>query len=140
MYEIFTSVDSQTFGHVWFCGECDDLFHYFYQCGTTCEFWQSVSLWLTNNSDAALWPRQLEIIDFLFGFQERGETTHRINYILLHRKFYIYRQKRFHQGRLDTYAFLVELKHTLTIERMAALKENMYRKIFGVWEKFYNEL
>lgn len=39
-----------------------------------------------------------------------------------------------------TYAFLVELKHILTIERLACLQENSYKKKFSVWEQFYDEL
>lgn len=111
-------------------------FHFFYQCRISFEFWQSLSLWLTNNSDTVTLPRQLEATDFLFGIRESNDNAHRLNFILLLGRFYIYRQKLFHQGHLDTYAFLVELKHTLTIERMAALKENLYLKSFWCGRSF----
>lgn len=104
------------------------------------EFWQSLSLWLTNNSDIVTLPRQLEITDFLFGIRERDEIAHRLNFLLLLGKFYVYKQKLFHDGVLDTYAFLVELKHVLTIERLSCMEEGTYRKKFRVWETFYNEL
>lgn len=123
-----------------FCSEKDDILHYLYLCPDTCAFWQSLSLWLTNNSDAVSLPRQLEVTDFLFGIRDNDAKSHRINFIILLGKFYIYKQKLFHGGSLDTYAFLVELKHILTIERMACLQEGAYKKKFAVWEVFYDEL
>lgn len=123
-----------------FCDGRDDIIHFLYQCPNTCNFWQSVSHWLLNNSELVHLPRQLEVTDFLFGIRGEDHSEKRVNFILLLGRFYVYRQKLFHQGVLDVYAFLVELKHTLSLERMACLKENSYNKKFKIWEEFFDEL
>ncbi len=54
----------------------------------------------------------------LFGFQMNGEVSDILNYCTLNGKFYIHKQKLFHENVLDFYNYLWELKYKLQIERM----------------------
>lgn len=38
-----------------------------------------------------------------------------MNYILLLGKFYVYREKTFHNNMLDVYEFMMEFKNTLAV-------------------------
>ncbi len=46
----------------------------------------------------------------LFGFQMNGEVFDILNYCILNGKFYIHKQKLFHENALDFYDYLWELK------------------------------
>lgn len=54
-------------------------------------------------------------------------------------KFYLQRQKLFHEGKVSLIGFLGELKNKLTVERMACLLDNKPRK-FAMWDKLYKVL
>ncbi len=47
-----------------------------------------------------------------------GEVFDILNYCILKGKFYIHKQKLFHENALDLYDCLWELKYKLQIERM----------------------
>ncbi len=49
-------------------------------------------------------------VSILFGFQTNGEVFHILNYCILNGKFYIHKQKLFHENALDFYDYLWELK------------------------------
>lgn len=61
------------------------------------------------------------------------------NPLLLHMKFYIYRQRLFHQGTLDLLAFLRELKVKLNVERYICSQEGKPQK-FKIWEPLCNAI
>lgn len=123
-----------------FCNDWDDLIHFFYYCPATVEFWDSVALWLSSNSETVTFPEDIEETDFLFGLQGKGENERRLNLILLYGRFYIYKQKVFNNGELDTYKFLIELKNLLLIEKLACIQEGTRKRKFAFWEIFFQEL
>lgn len=41
---------------------------------------------------------------------------------------------------MDAYAFLMELKHVLSVERIACCKENKLEDKFKAWSEFHDEL
>lgn len=93
-----------------FCEETDDLFHFFYNCHESNAFWDSLNLWLGNNSLENPRLGNLEEIELLFGIRHTDDEDFRLNFIILLGKFFIYREKLFGYGRLDLYKFLMELK------------------------------
>lgn len=123
-----------------FCEEEDDLYHFFLGCSDTNTFWTSVDLWLQENSLTTQSLGNLSEIEFLFGIPSLEPEDYRRNFILLLGKFYIAREKVFGEGKLDTYAFLMELKHVLSVERIACGKEKGNGDKFEVWSEFYYEL
>lgn len=129
--------DSKTYNY---CDEWDDLIHFFYYCPDTVDFWDSIALWLSSSSDIISFPEDLEETDFLFGIKGFGDDIKRINFILLYGRFYIYKQKIFGNGELDTYKFLVELKNLLLVERLACIQEGALQRKFAIWKQFYEEL
>ena len=55
--------------------------------------------------------------DYLLGLVGGGESGRTVNYIFLWVKFYIYRQRLFHDGLLDVYQWILELRDKLAIEK-----------------------
>ncbi len=53
-----------------------------------------------------------------------GEDFDILNYCILNRKFYIHKQKLFHENALDFYEYLWDLKYKLQIERMICKRTN----------------
>lgn len=123
-----------------FCDEVDDLVHFFYYCPITAKFWDSVALWLEANSSKIDFPQEIEEPEFLFGIKGPGEELKRLNFILMYGPFYVYKQKVFGNGELDTYKFLVELKNLLLVEKLCCIQEGTLRKKFSLWSDFFNEL
>ena len=54
--------------------------------------------------------------DYLLGLVESRENNRTINYIFLWAKFYTYRQHLLHNGLLDMYQWIWELRDRLAIE------------------------
>lgn len=59
----------------------------------------------------------LSVKEFIFGLPKGTHMRDPINDILLSVKFYIYRQKMFHEGELDIRHWLLEFKIKLTTEK-----------------------
>lgn len=123
-----------------FCGDRDDLYHFFYGCPETKAFWASLGKWLRQNSAVIALPRTISEVEFLLGILDTDEMDLRLNFILLLGKFYIYKEKVFGKGLLEPYKFLVELKNVLLVERLACLREHSLRKKFTKWQLFFDEL
>lgn len=124
-----------------FCTEMDDLFHFMYGCQKTKEFWDSLAAWLRHHSNAVRFPYNILEYELLFGVYGNSVKEHRLNYILLLARFYIYREKIYNDNNLDVYRFLVELKNALVVERWACIKEGSFTNKFkNRWELFFEEL
>ncbi len=77
----------------------------------------------------------------LFGFQMNGEIFDILNYCILNGKFYIHKQKLFHENTLDFYDYLWQLKYKLQIERMICNGTNndeQFSNIFYLFTMLYD--
>ncbi len=101
-----------------FCGELDNLKHFFLFCNNVNAFWDSLFRWWNRMSDTQISPDFDELEEsILFGFHAKGEIFIVLNYCILLAKYYIYRQ-RIHNGNcIQFYDFLVELKYKLSLEK-----------------------
>ncbi len=76
----------------------------------------------------------------LFGFQMNGEVCDILNHCILNGKFYIHKQKLFHENALDFYHYLWELKYKLQIERMICNGTSINDEQFSKFPFIYNAL
>ncbi len=80
----------------------------------------------------------------LFGFQMNGEVFEILNYCILNGKFYVDKQKLFHENALHFYDYLWELKYKLQIERMicnGTSNDEQFSKflfIYNAWQHICN--
>lgn len=99
-------------------------------------FWTEVSSWFARETDVQL---QVSPRAFLFGVPDAVPLARIINFIILFAKFFIYRQKLFHQGSLDLTHFLRELRLHLQVEKYLTNSENK-RHLFDKWRRIYTAL
>ncbi len=102
-----------------YCNNIDDIKHFLLSCEKTRSFCQSFFLWWIRVSDTKITLHYGFLEEsILFGFHVNGEVFDILNYCILNGKFYIHKQKLFHENALDFYDYLWELKDKLQIERM----------------------
>jgi len=109
-----------------FCDNAvDNIVHFMLFCPKTQVFWQSFFEWWNRLSDVKI---PLDYVDLeesiIFGFQLDDDPFLVLNYCALIAKYYIYRQKLFHDNNVDFYEYLCELKFKLQIELNICKKNN----------------
>lgn len=113
-----------------FCGLQDSLAHFLYDCAQNKSFWHSVCAWFERVEDLRL--KELSRKQFLLGLCHLDPKGNKINAILISVKFYIHRQRLFHQGQLDLLHWLREFRARLLVEREICKRENRQRR-FNTW-------
>lgn len=86
------------------CDETDSITHYLFTCAKVRPFWLRLCEWFRQEVDL-----------YLDGITPKERDT--INNILLSIKFYIFRQKMFHDCELDSRHWLLEFRTKLRTER-----------------------
>lgn len=86
-----------------FCQDQDSIQHFLFLCPTTKAFWNSICRWTATEADIQI---DMSTRSFLFGIPVIAPQDKVVNFLLLFLKFYIYRQKLFHQGKLCILQFL----------------------------------
>lgn len=119
-----------------FCTGEDTTQHFLFTCPIVQTFLTGVVAWFNRETGIQL---NLSVRAFLFGVPDALTQAKNINFILLFTKFYIYRQKLFHQGSLILTHFLSELKTRLNVERSLTTSENR-RHHFHKWQRTYAAL
>lgn len=122
------------------CATLDDLFHFFFECPIIKEFWDSLASWMEHKQGIRHFPDDLTEEEFLLGIVDRDGDYSLINYVILVAKFYIYKTTVFNLGDPDLIQFILELKNSLSIERLCCYSERAYAKRFKKWETFFNDL
>lgn len=88
-----------------FCPEVDTIEHFLFTCPIVTAFWKEVTSWFAREADVQL---QVSPRAFLFGVPDSLPQAKVINFVMLFAKFFIYRQKLFHQGssHLETHLLI----------------------------------
>jgi hypothetical protein len=120
-----------------YCHEEDTIHHFFLFCPKVREFWSLFFNWWNRLGDLQIPHSGEEFI--LFGYQSKEETLNVLNYCLLHAKFYVYKQRLFHNNSLDLYKFLVQLKYKLQIE-YTICQDNLSLNKFEKYSFVYDQL
>ena len=96
------------------CGETDTLVHFFLTCRVVRQFLVRIGRWLEQVLGFDM--RELSDKDYLLGLVGSGERIRTINFVFLWAKFYIYRQRLFHDSLLDVYQWIYELRCKIAVE------------------------
>lgn len=119
------------------CGTQDSLQHFFYECQGSKSFWQSVFNWFSRVEDLRL--EEIPIKYILLGLPQLAPNARKINAILISVKFFIHRQRLFHQGKLDLIHWLGEFRARLLVEREISSRENKLKR-FATWKRILDAL
>lgn len=122
------------------CGAQDTLTHFFVTCGAVTKFWSKLSEWCQNHLGFSL--ASLSNQEKILGLPDENgnrQSFKRINWLLLTAKFYLHRQRLFHNGELSLIAYLAEIKAKLQTERQACFSEARPQK-FKTWEPIFKIL
>lgn len=90
------------------CEEVDSLVHFFFNYPIVAHFRSIVFAWLLQVEDLRL--ENITTKYFLFGLPPTMPKSNKINAIFMSMKFYIYRQRLFHEGRLELTQWLRDLR------------------------------
>jgi len=100
-----------------YCNECDDLRHFFLRCNVVEAFWKNFFNWWDNLGILKIILDEFIEESILFGFWSNLEAIKVLNYLILQAKFYIYRQRLFHENEIIFVHFLKIIKNKLEIEK-----------------------
>lgn len=90
------------------CGGIDSISHFFYTCSRVSAFWLALSQWCEAHLDISL--SNLTALQITLGFTDKIRYVRIVNWILLTTKFYIQRQRLFHDTQLSLIGFLAEAR------------------------------
>lgn len=116
-----------------FCPASDTIQHFLFECPIVVTFWAQIVAWFARETDLHL---HVSLRTFLFGLPDTVPNAGVINFILIFTRFYIYRQKLFHQASLHLMQFLRELRLRLHIEKYITAKDNK-PFLFTKWQRIY---
>lgn len=119
------------------CGHSDTLHHFFYDCPSNVSFWQSIFRWFARVEDLRL--EEISIKHLLLGLPQLAPNARKINAILMSVKFFIHRQRLFHQGKLELMHWLAEFRSKLLVEREISRRENRLTR-FATWNRILQAL
>ena len=114
-----------------FCNNVDSIEHFFFYCQNTRQFWEEFFAWSNGIYQMSITNHET-VKCILFGLPSENDRTTAMNFCLLYGKYFIYKQKLFHNGEFHMISFLAELKYKLDIEERIANKTGNP----GVFEKF----
>lgn len=104
-----------------YCDGIDTLEHFFYQCPISRRFWQLTLKWIGDASGQYL--SNLTMKEILLGVPNNYHQAKRTNALLLIARYFIHRQRLFHNGDLGITHWLNELRKRLLTERYICQKE-----------------
>jgi hypothetical protein len=120
-----------------YCGQYDNLTHFFYSCKGTAMFWTHLMNWLHSNFQTRF---PLSKTDIIFGIRPMSDTLFQsINYLLLHGKWHIYRCKLDNRNPCFL-QFLDEIRHKLVVEKYMYCVKDDPQKFITRFGQIYNVL
>lgn len=120
-----------------YCSHVDTLTHFFYSCPHVQPFWAALCNWSTQQINLQL--ENTALCHYMLGIPREHPQAKLANYIILVSKFYIFRQKLYHNADLNITAFLYELRNKLNTGKYICGREGKANK-FNTWERTLNAL
>lgn len=119
------------------CGKMDDLFHFFVHCSPVQALWTSVCRWARGHTHLSL--DRISPKEIVLAVDNKSPKGGIINFMLLHFRFFVHRQKLFHDSKMDITHWLSELRVRLScMERN--LKMDGKGHLFKHWEPMVRAL
>lgn len=97
-----------------FCMSEETIEHFLFHCPIVQTFWRQLVAWFEREADVHL---DVPIKEFLFGVPSSEPQARVINFVLIFTKFFVYRQKLFHEGSLELMHYLKEFRRRLQVEK-----------------------
>lgn len=120
-----------------FCRGRDSVAHFLFSCDIVRPFWQGVCSWF-NRADE-LYLDKITPKEYVFGLPKESHRSDVINPILAHCRYFIHRQKLFHDGNLDLTQWLREFRVKLRVEQWICTKLGKMKQ-FCRWRRILQEL
>lgn len=122
------------------CGETDSICHFFVSCPPVRAFWGKLNTWCEEQLGFPIsFLTEKEVV---LGLTENNGNPSRfrmVNWLILTAKYYIHRQKLFHNSEISLVPYLAEMRNRLRIERLACLWEGKPHK-FRLWDRAFSIL
>jgi hypothetical protein len=112
------------------CGKLEDIAHYLFECPHVVPYWNNFMRWWNNMTDGQLF---LDKRSAITGFMGQIEYIQTLNACLLFAKWHVYKCK-LNESEVFFYKFLCELKYTLDIEKIIALKNDKIQQYNIKWQ------
>ena len=123
-----------------YCDQTDDIGHFFFLCKDVYEFWREICTWWnTLDYDGVDFPAYPNVKTIIFGSQDVTEGVAVLNFCIMHIKYYIYRQRLFHDNVFRLHEIQNVIVAKLEIEKNICQKENRNHK-FDKFEILYENL
>ena len=123
-----------------YCDQTDDIGHFFFLCKDVYEFWREICTWWnTLDYDGVDFPAYPNVKTIIFGSQDDTEGVAVLNFSIFHIKYYIYRQRLFHDNVFRLHEIQNVIVAKLEIEKNICQKENRNHK-FDKFEIIYENL
>lgn len=119
-----------------YCNCTDSVEHFLFECIKVQQLWSNLSSWIHRelNLEFEVSPKQ-----FFLGVTSPGGNAKVINSMILYFKYYVHRQKLFHNGEMSLVSFLGELKMKLRTERLTCALQNKLH-LFNKWNEILGAL
>lgn len=115
------------------CDTCqvrDSVAHFLFGCKKVKPFWDAICTWFRNADNVYL--DNLSVQEMVFGIPKEHHKSQIINTILIHIRYYIHRQKLFHNGKMDLTQWLREFRTKLKVEEWIARRLGKTKQ-FSIW-------
>lgn len=120
-----------------YCDTTDDLFHFFFKCKLVKSLWSSICSWLAREANIHL--QSITPKEAILGGDDPSMKGRITNFILLHFRFFVHRQRLFHNNQFDLIHWLTELRIRLrTME--TNLKFEGKSHLFNRWNSITKAL
>lgn len=100
------------------CPKCkmkDSIIHFFFHCNVVCDLWRKICGWFLDNVNLHL--ERITPKEFLLGVPSDYHMSKIINFTLIQIRFFIFRQKLFHNSELCLFQWLREYRDKLRTEK-----------------------
>ena len=117
-----------------FCDHIDTIEHFLFYCESCTNFWHTIEKWIHTSLGTRVHFTVLEIV---FGYTQKTQLTHILNYIIIMGKMHIKLQKKVEKTPCFL-IFLNYLKTNLNIEKLIYIKNdkiNLYNTYFELLDE-----
>lgn len=113
------------------CGITDNIFHFFFECDLIQTFWLQICRWLATQVNIHL--ETITPKEAVLGVDDLSSQGRIINFLLLHFRFFVHRQRLIHDNQMDLSHWLLELRAKLRV-RQEILRIEGKDQQFKKWE------
>lgn len=110
---------------------------FFFYCPRVREFWKMIRDWFA--SQVNIYLANTTVDEFMLGVPKEEPQARILNLTILTCKFYIFRQKLYHDSKLEFLGFLRELRYKLPIEKYICSLEGKASR-FNIWNSVLSAL